>query len=76
MALANADPDTEQRTVVTSILDRLRERTDELRDAEPSELDGVVDAWLKAMQDYVNGAEVAPAEALRAQMEDWVKAHC
>lgn len=76
MALANADPDTEQRTVIPGILDQLEPIVAELRAAEPDELDGVVDAWHAGMERFVEGQPVEPAERARQAMTDWVAANC
>jgi hypothetical protein len=56
---------------------RLAPIIQELRDAEPADLDGVVDTWVAEMERYATGDyPVGPAEDERARMDQWVSDNC
>ena len=77
MALADADPDAAQHTVIEPILSGLEPTLRDLRAAEPVDLDGVVDTWVTEMHGFATGNfPVEPAEAARGRMDKWVEAHC
>lgn len=78
MALASADPDARQYEVMGAILEELEPVLQQLRDAEPAELDGVVEEWLSNTEKYAETGEegLEAAEAARGRMSRWVTEHC
>ena len=77
MALANANPDVRQYTVVEPILADLAPTLQQLRAVEPPALKGTVDTWVSEMHKYAAGDHpVTAAETARNRMGDWVKANC
>jgi hypothetical protein len=77
IALANANPDVRQYTVIEPILSDLAPTIQQLRSAEPPALRGTVDTWVSEMHKYATGNyAVTAAEAARTRMSDWAKTNC
>ncbi|HET9733171.1 MAG TPA: hypothetical protein VFP54_10895 [Acidimicrobiales bacterium] len=77
MALANANPDVRQYTVIEPILTDLAPVLQQLRDAEPPALKGTAETWVAEMHKYATGNyPVTAAEEARSRMADWASSNC
>lgn len=77
MALANANPDVRQYTVVEPILADLAPTLQQLRAAEPPALKGTVETWVAEMHKYARGDyPVTAAEEARSRMAKWIASNC
>ena len=77
-ALADVDPDTRQHEAMDRILEDLDPVVDELGDAEPEPLDGVVETWRTNMERYAADGQsgLDAAETARGRMTTWAAENC
>lgn len=77
-ALADVDPDTAQYESMGRILEDLEPLVDELGEAEPEQLDGVVETWRTNMERYADDGQAGldAGETARGRMTTWAAENC